>query len=86
MAETYLWQDANFPHFYYNPAVVAPLEVAFQTAVQGLDVMMKQQAVGFEDVLTEEIVANSEIEGVLLDRESVHSSFVQNIAPAREKE
>ena len=31
-------------------------------------------------------MANSEIEGVLLDRESVHSSFVQNIMPPREKE
>lgn len=86
MAKTYLWQRADFPHFYHNPAVVAPLELAFQAAVQELDVIMKQQAAGFEDVLTEEIVANSEIEGVLLDRESVHSSFVQNIAPAREKE
>jgi hypothetical protein len=31
-------------------------------------------------------VANSEIAGVLLDRDSVHSSFVENLAPTREKE
>lgn len=86
MAKTYLWQLADFPHFYHNPAVVAPLEAAFQAEIQQLDAMLKKQEMGFDDVLTEEIVANSEIEGVLLDRESVHSSFVQNIAPAREKE
>ena len=86
MAKTYLWEDANFPHFYHNPAVVAPLEDAFKAEVLQLDALISQQTSGFEDVLTEEIVANSEIEGVLLDRDSVHSSFVQNITPGREKE
>jgi len=62
------------------------LEAAFQAEIAELDRMLKRQNLGFDDVLTEEIVANSEIEGVLLDRESVHSSFVQNIAPTREKE
>jgi Fic family protein len=86
MGKIYLWQDADFPHFYHNPAVVKPLETAFKAEVKRLDAMLNAEAVGFDDVLTEEIVANSEIEGVLLDRESVHSSFVQNITPAREKE
>lgn len=36
---------------------------------------------GFADVLTGEVVANSEIEGVFLDRESVNSSLVNNILP-----
>ena len=82
----YLWQFADFPHFYHNPAVVDPLEAAFLAEVQSLETTLQQKALDFVDVLTEEIVANSEIEGVLLDRESVHSSFVQNIPPAREKE
>lgn len=86
MAKTYLWQDPAFPHFYSYPAVVAPLEASFKQAVTALDARISKQNVGFADVLTEEIVSNSEIEGVLLDRESVHSSFVENIIPAREKE
>lgn len=81
MGKSYLWQAPDFPHFYHNPAVVKPLELAFTAEVKHLDTMLKQQDFGFDDVLTEEIVANSEIEGVLLDRESVHSSFVQNITP-----
>jgi len=86
MPKPYLWQDADFPHFYHNPAVVKPLEAAFKAEVKRLDAKLNAQDLGFDDVFTEEIVANSEIEGVLLDRESVHSSFVQNITPAREKE
>jgi hypothetical protein len=85
-AQTYLWQDPAFPHFYSNPAVVAPLETAFKQAVTELDARILKQNVGFADVLTEEILSNSEIEGVLLDRESVHSSFIENLIPAREKE
>jgi Fic family protein len=86
MANTYLWQDPHFPYFYHNSAVVAPLELAFKEEVTQLDALIAQHNSGFEDVLTEEIMANSEIEGVLLDRDSVYSSFVQNITPAREKE
>ncbi|NBB78932.1 MAG: DUF4172 domain-containing protein [Verrucomicrobia bacterium] len=86
MAQTFLWQHADFPHFYHNPAVVAPLEAAFRAEVDQLDAKLKRQNLGFSDVLTGEIVANSEIEGVLLDRESVHSFLVENLMPAREKE
>ena len=28
MGKTYLWQATDFPHFYYNPVAVEPLEVA----------------------------------------------------------
>lgn len=84
--KTYLWQEPDFPYFYHNPAVVKPLEDAFRVEVAGLDRMQAQQNAGFEDVLTEEIVANSEIEGVILDRDSVNSSFVTNISPVEEKE
>lgn len=86
MTKAYLWESPDFPHFYCNPAVVEPLETSFKAAVKQLDARLRQQNTGFEDVLTEEIVANSEIEGVLLDRDSVHSSFVENITPAKEKE
>jgi len=86
MVKNYLWQESDFPHFYHNPAVVKPLEAAFRVEVEDLDRLQGKQNVGFEDVFTEEIVANSEIEGVILDRDSVHSSFVSNIPPVEEKE
>jgi Fic family protein len=86
MMKTYLWQEPDFPHFYHNPAVVKPLEETFRVEVADLDRMLGKKNPGFEDVLTEEIVANSEIEGVILDRDSVHSSFVSNISPVEEKE
>ena len=84
--KTYLWQDPAFPHFYHNPAVTTPLEEGFSLQVAELDRRLSKQNPGFNDVLTEEIVANSEIEGVILDRDSVHSSFVNNMLPATEKE
>jgi Fic family protein len=86
MSKPYLWQEADFPHFYHNPAVSRVLEEKFQEEVSKLDQMLHTQEVGFDDVFTEEIVANSEIEGVILDRESVHSSFVSNLTPVHEKE
>ena len=86
MVKTYLCQAPEFPHFYYNPAVVKSLEAAFKSEVKRLDMILKKQNVVFDDVFTEGIIANSEIEGVRLDRESIHSSFVQNITPAREQE
>jgi hypothetical protein len=63
MIKTYLWQEPDFPHFYHNPAVVKPLEEAFRVEVVDLDRMRGKKNQGFEDVITEEIVANSEIEG-----------------------
>jgi len=86
MSKTYLWQATDFPHFYYNHAVVEPLELAFKQAVKRLDKILKKQSPGTENIFTEEIIANSEIEGILLDRESVHSSFIQNVLPSQEKE
>lgn len=86
MSKTYLWQAIDFPHFYYNPAVVEPLEFALKRAIKDLDKKLKKQNPGTENVFTEEIIANSEIEGVLLDRKSIHSSFIQNILPSQEKE
>ena len=56
MAKSYLWQEADFPHFYHNPAVVKPLEAAFKEEVKQLDAKLKREDPGFDDVLTEEIV------------------------------
>ena len=58
MSKTYLWQETDFPHFYYNPVVVEPLEAAFKQAVKRLDTMFGKTDLSFENVFTEEIVAN----------------------------
>ena len=64
MAKTYVWQAPDFPHFYHSPTVVKPLELEFKQEMKRLDAMLKKQDFGFDDVFTEEIVANSKIEGV----------------------
>ena len=86
MTENYLWQQADFPHFYYNPAVINPLEKEFVAEFKKLIGSFPMRNQNFDDLFTEEIVANSQIEGINLDRESVHSSFVNNIVPAQQKE
>ncbi len=86
MTENYLWQQADFPHFYYNPGVIDPLEREFVTEFKKLIRSFPMRDRNFDDLFTEEIVANSQIEGINLDRESVHSSFVNNIVPAQQKE
>ena len=86
MKETYLWQDADFPHFYCNEAVVEPLEAAFKENMKLLTKALSRKNTDVADVLTEEILANSEIEGVLLDRESVSSSFMNNLSALKEPE
>ena len=79
MSKPYLWQVLDFSHFYYNPAVVEPLEVTFKQELKCLDAMFEKQDPGTENVFTEDVIANSEIEGVLLDwssqKLSHHTSF-----------
>ena len=50
MTKSYLWQDADFPHFYHNPAVVAPLEADLKAEVTNLDARLKAESLGFDDV------------------------------------
>jgi Fic family protein len=84
--KTYLWQLNDFPHFYHNPVAVAPLEKEFTKAFRKLIKAFPLRNQDFDDLFTEEIIANSKIEGIKLDRDSVHSSFVNNIVPTQEKE
>ena len=68
MTQSSLWQEADFPHFYDNPAVDRVLEEKFQEKDSKLDQRLHTQGVGFDDVFTEEIMANSEVEGVILEQ------------------
>jgi Fic family protein len=86
MNKSYLWQDPAFPHFYYNPAVVAPLEEAFKQEINRLDSVLAKVNVDSSDVLTEEVLANSDIDGVKLDRESARSALVNNVTQVTGKE
>ena len=84
--KTYLWQQNDFPHFYHNSVAIAPLEKEFIATFRKLVKAFPLRSQNFNDLFTEEIIANSKIEGINLDRESVHSSFVNNIVPTQEKE
>ena len=76
-----IWKDEDFPHYYYNPAAVAAVESRFSQALEELIAGMdgKSCAEGFDEILVEETVKNSQIEGVDLNRESVRSSFFNNL-------
>ena len=76
-----IWKDEDFPHYYYNPAAVATVESRFSHELGKLFARMEGEASeeGLGEVLIEETVKNSQIEGVDLDRESIRSSFLNNL-------
>mgnify|MGYP002707205216 FL=1 len=80
----YIWQNSKFPNFTYNKELIISLlsEVKFK---QGL-LLGKMQNLGFDDnqytilnVLTEDVLKSSEIEGVKLNIEQVRSSIAKRL-------
>lgn len=80
----YIWQNPGFPDFTYNKDDIIPLlaEVKFK---QGL-LLGKMQNLGFKDnqhtilnVLTEDVLKSSEIEGLKLNLEQVRSSIAKRL-------
>ena len=80
----YIWQNSKFPNFTYNKELIIPLlsEVKFK---QGL-LLGKMQNLGFNDnqytilnVLAEDVLKSSEIEGVKLNIEQVRSSIAKRL-------
>lgn len=76
-----IWKHEDFPHYYHNPAAVAEIGLAFREELDRLMSLMDGNDMegGISEVLTEETLKNSRIEGVELDRESVRSSFLNNL-------
>ena len=80
----YIWQNPEYPYFTYDKDVIINLlsEVRLR---QGL-LLGKMQRLGFENskhtvlnVLTEDVIKSSEIEGVKLNIEQVRSSIAQRL-------
>lgn len=80
----YIWQNPKFPDFTYNKDIIMPLlsDVKFK---QGL-LLGKMQNLGFDDnqltilnILTEDVLKSSEIEGLSLNIEQVRSSIAKKL-------
>lgn len=82
--ETWIWQKERWPRFTWNSEVLLPL-ISKARLVQG-KLLAKVDSIGFElsreasaDILTEEAMKTSEIEGEVLNRDSVRSSVAKHL-------
>ncbi len=80
----YIWQNLQFPNFTYDKVDIMSMlaDVKFK---QGL-LLGKMQNIGFEDnqhavlnILTEDVIKSSEIEGLKLNIEQVRSSIAKRL-------
>src|SRR5574344_385868 len=90
MAE-YIWQNPKYPDFTYDKVEILSL-LAKVKLKQGY-LLGKMSRFGFEDnkytvlnVLTDDIIKSSEIEGLNLNKEQVHSSIAKRIGINLEKD
>src|SRR5436190_13437329 len=74
------WEQADWPHFSYDPEVLEPLEQRF--LLQSGEFIGAYKHVGTDDqetlkieLISDEAVKTSEIEGEILNRDSVQSSL-----------
>ncbi|MBI4323146.1 MAG: Fic family protein [Candidatus Omnitrophica bacterium] len=81
---TYIWQAKNWPHLTWNSEPLLPL-ISTARLAQGR-LLTKVSSLGFKltrearaDILTEEVVTTSAIEGERLNRESVRSSVARHL-------
>ena len=77
------WQHKDWPKFTYDPAQIAPLEEAFLRQSGTLQGTLKHLTEDDKtrltvDLMSSEAINTSEIEGELLDRDSVQSSIQRN--------
>lgn len=82
--EKWIWQKKQWPQFTWQADALLPL-VSKARLVQG-NLLAKVSGIGFElssearaDILTEEAVKTSEIEGEVLNRDSVRSSVAKHL-------
>ena len=80
----YIWQNPEYPYFTYDKDVIINL-LSDVRLRQGL-LLGKMQRLGFKNskhtvlnVLTEDVIKSSEIEGVKLNIEQVRSSIAQRL-------
>ena len=80
----YIWQNSEYPNFTYDKDIIIPL-LSSARLKQGM-LLGKMQTVGFENnqkarlnILTEDVIKSSEIEGLKLNIEQVRSSIAQKL-------
>ena len=80
----YIWQSPQFPNFTYDKDLIIPLLSSVRLK-QGV-LLGKMQSIGFENsqkaklnVLTEDVIKSSEIEGLKLNAEQVRSSIAKRL-------
>ncbi len=80
----YIWQNSEFPNFTYNKDIIMPLLSSVRLK-QGI-LLGKMQSIGFENsqkaklnILTEDVIKSSEIEGLKLNVEQVRSSIAKRL-------
>lgn len=86
----YLWDNPDFPKFYYNPEVTKPLEEKFIRRFRMVSKMLKSAD---SDSLEEmsrnlgisETLYSSKIEGIELDSVSMYDSALNNTHPRKEE-
>ena len=77
-----LWENPDFPSFYWNPHIQEPNEADFIRTCHSL----QKQKSGAEDLLKiEEVYYNSIIEGIELDKQSLRSSLKKNLTLQKPK-
>ncbi|MGD0665620.1 MAG: Fic family protein [Rhabdochlamydiaceae bacterium] len=82
--EKWIWQKKQWPHFTWQADTLLPL-IGKARLIQG-KLLAKVNGIGFElsreasaDILTEEAIKTSEIEGEVLNRDSVRSSVAKHL-------
>ena len=81
---TYIWQASDWPHWRYDLAALAPALAEVSRAqgmlagrLAGLGLRLRDEA--SLSALTEDVIKTSEIEGELLDAQSVRSSVARRL-------
>jgi Fic family protein len=90
MYKNWNWLHKKWPHFTYNKEVIEHLELDFSKntglvlgAIKHIEGVSKNDLL--VEILSEEAIKTSEIEGEVLNRESVQSSIKRNLGFATDK-
>ena len=80
----YIWQNADWPDFRWDSSYIEPIQNRVQE--QQARLLGKLEALGFDlqkqtalESMTEDVIRSSEIEGELLNRDSVRSSIARHL-------
>ena len=81
------WEHEDYPHYYFNKIAIRPIETQFRSDIRNLYKLMGKDIgdKAKKELYAEETIKNSLIEGISLDRDSIRSSFLNNL-PIKNRE